>query len=616
MNRIKILYVDSDINYSQNLLSYLLKKNYDVKYIKSLKDALIETSFFKPDILVTDIELEDGSGLNLISKVRKYQSDINAVILSREVSESLLLSIIPIKLDKFILKKQSFDFVENEISKIEIKEKDNLLDEEFDLGEDYTYKNECLYSPNEKVLKLTTQENYLLKVLVHAKGEYVSYEILQHTLSKTNYTSLETIRTVIRKIRKKTFSNIIKNHSGIGYKINHYQTNNNANDPSLTSEKLDIKVLVLKGDTKNNSLLCYELKKYGIDCDSTFTISQAKELLDLKKYDYIISDLNLPDGEMVDFIRDFEELKSTKMIVLSSNKDIHYKDYLYFKGILDYIIDINDIILLSSHIYKTILKVQKNIVYNNILVIEQSKKISEQIKDLLIPRNYNVDILSHLGQAYELIKKKKYGVVILDINFEECFNFINMIKKEINDSLPFILLSDVSGSHEIVRASYNNGAAECLRKPIYAEEFILRVEQHSNTSKLIYELLEQKEIMKNYKIIVDQSSIISKTNINGIITYVNKNFCDVSGYNENELIGNSHNVIRHPDEEDELYKELWNTIKNKKKIWSGVLKNKAKDGKDYYVQSSIMPILDENRAIVEFIALRTNITTLYNQNNL
>lgn len=616
MNRIKILYVDSDINYSQNLLSYLLKKNYDVKYIKSLKDALIETSFFKPDILVTDIELEDGSGLNLISKVRKYQSDINAVILSREVSESLLLSIIPIKLDKFILKKQSFDFVENEISKIEIKEKDNLLDEEFDLGEDYTYKNECLYSPNEKVLKLTTQENYLLKVLVHAKGEYVSYEILQHTLSKTNYTSLETIRTVIRKIRKKTFSNIIKNHSGIGYKINHYQTNNNANDPSLTSEKLDIKVLVLKGDTKNNSLLCYELKKYGIDCDSTFTISQAKELLDLKKYDYIISDLNLPDGEMVDFIRDFEELKSTKMIVLSSNKDIHYKDYLYFKGILDYIIDINDIILLSSHIYKTILKVQKNVVYNNILVIEQSKKISEQIKDLLIPRNYNVDILSHLGQAYELIKKKKYGVVILDINFEECFNFINMIKKEINDSLPFILLSDVSGSHEIVRASYNNGAAECLRKPIYAEEFILRVEQHSNTSKLIYELLEQKEIMKNYKIIVDQSSIISKTNINGIITYVNKNFCDVSGYNENELIGNSHNVIRHPDEEDELYKELWNTIKNKKKIWSGVLKNKAKDGKDYYVQSSIMPILDENRAIIEFIALRTNITTLYNQNNL
>ena len=103
-------------------------------------------------------------------------------------------------------------------------------------------------------------------------------------------------------------------------------------------------------------------------------------MLDLKKYDYIISDLNLPDGEMVDFIRDFEELKSTKMIVLSSNKDIHYKDYLYFKGILDYIIDINDIILLSSHIYKTILKVQKNIVYNNILVIEQSKKISEKVK--------------------------------------------------------------------------------------------------------------------------------------------------------------------------------------------------------------------------------------------
>ncbi len=613
MNRIKILYVDSDRNYSQRLLSYLLEKNYDIKYIKSLKDALIESSFFKPNILITDIQLEDGNGLNLISKIKKYQKDINTVLLASEVNEQLLLSIIPAKLDKFILKKQSFDFIESEINKIELKEEDSLLDEEFDLGEDFIYKNNCLYTPNEKILKLTIQENNLLKILVQAKGEYVSYDILQHSLSKTNYTSLETIRTVIKKIRKKTFTNIIKNHSGLGYKTNYCHINKDIKDLSLNSEKLNIKILVLKGDTKTNSLLCYELKKYGMNCDSAFTIAQAKDLLDLKKYDYIISDLNLPDGEMIDFIREFEELITTKMIILSSNKDIHYKDYLYFKGILDYIIDNNDIVLLSSHIYRTILKVQKNVIYNNILVLEQSKKISEQIKDLLIPRNFNVDILSYLDQAYELLKEKDYSVVILDITFEESFDFIKMVKKEINKSLPFILLSDVSRTYEIVRESYNNGASECLRKPIYAEEFILKVEQHSDTSKLIYELIEQRELMRNYKIIVEQSSIISKTNVKGEITYVNKNFCDISGYNAKELIGNSHNIIRHPDEQGNLFKDLWNTIKNKKQIWTGVLKNRTKEGEDYYVQSSIMPILNKDKEVIEFIALRTDITTIYNR---
>ncbi|MGB5792511.1 response regulator, partial [Poseidonibacter sp.] len=117
MNKIKILYIDSDVNYGQNLLSFLLKKNYDIKYIKSFKEALIEISFFKPDILLTDIDLIDGSGLTLIEKIRKYHKGISTVLLSSELNEKLLLSIISIKLDKFILKKQSFDLIENEINK-------------------------------------------------------------------------------------------------------------------------------------------------------------------------------------------------------------------------------------------------------------------------------------------------------------------------------------------------------------------------------------------------------------------------------------------------------------------------------------------------------------------
>ena len=87
----------------------------------------------------------------------------------------------------------------------------------------------------------------------------------------------------------------------------------------------------------------------------------------------------------------------------------------------------------------------------------------------------------------------------------------------------------------------------------------------------------------------------------------------ISGYSSDELIGRSHNIIRDPSEPKKLFENLWKTIKDEKKIWSGVLKNITKDGKVYYVQSSIMPVLDENKDIIEFIALRTDVTTIYDR---
>ena len=123
------------------------------------------------------------------------------------------------------------------------------------------------------------------------------------------------------------------------------------------------------------------------------------------------------------------------------------------------------------------------------------------------------------------------------------------------------------------------------------------------------ELEESNKILTEYKKAVDASAIVSKTDINGKITYVNKRFVDISGYTKEELIGNSHNIIRHPDMPKELFEDLWQTILSKK-IWSGTIKNRKKDGGYYVVDATIAPILDKNNEIVEFIAMRTDITEL------
>lgn len=188
------------------------------------------------------------------------------------------------------------------------------------------------------------------------------------------------------------------------------------------------------------------------------------------------------------------------------------------------------------------------------------------------------------------------------------------VKSNLDKNMPFIILTDTNRTYDLVREAYINGAKECLRKPLFAEEFILKIDQILDHEKLIYEMNKQKELLMSYQKIVDKTTIVSKTNTAGIITYANNMFCEISGYTREELIGRSHNIVRHKDSPKIIFEELWNVIKNEKKIWSGIIKNKRKDGTTYIVQTYIMPIMDSNNEIIEYIALRNDISNIF-QNN-
>ncbi len=120
---------------------------------------------------------------------------------------------------------------------------------------------------------------------------------------------------------------------------------------------------------------------------------------------------------------------------------------------------------------------------------------------------------------------------------------------------------------------------------------------------------ENSNLLAEYKKAVDLSNIVSKTNPKGVITYVNDKFCEISGYTRDELIGKPHNIIRHPDMPREAFKGLWDTIKAKKS-WNGIVTNMKKDGSQYIVDTTIIPILDVDGDVVEYIAIRHDITEL------
>ncbi len=117
-------------------------------------------------------------------------------------------------------------------------------------------------------------------------------------------------------------------------------------------------------------------------------------------------------------------------------------------------------------------------------------------------------------------------------------------------------------------------------------------------------------LLRQYEDVTNHSSIVSKTNSKGQIIFVNDEFCRISGYSRDELLGHSHNIIRHPDNPTYIYKFMWNTLKDKKQIWQGVIRNISKDGSSYYVKTTIKPIVDSSGEIIEYIALRDDVTDI------
>ena len=96
--------------------------------------------------------------------------------------------------------------------------------------------------------------------------------------------------------------------------------------------------------------------------------------------------------------------------------------------------------------------------------------------------------------------------------------------------------------------------------------------------------------------------IVSRTDLNGKITYANDTFLEISGFTKDELIGQNHNVVRHPDMPSIIFKDLWKTIKEKKQ-WKGKVKNLRKDKGFYWVNATISGVYKDD-VLVEYKSIR------------
>ncbi len=115
------------------------------------------------------------------------------------------------------------------------------------------------------------------------------------------------------------------------------------------------------------------------------------------------------------------------------------------------------------------------------------------------------------------------------------------------------------------------------------------------------------DLIRQYVQKIEQNNIVSKTDIDGVITFVSDAFCKISGYSREELIGNTHNLVRHPDVPVETFEKMWKTIL-KKQTYKSTVKNLSKSGETFYLNTTIFSLLDKDENIVEFAAIRYDVT--------
>ncbi len=257
-------------------------------------------------------------------------------------------------------------------------------------------------------------------------------------------------------------------------------------------------ILIIEDSKTINNILHKELKALGFTSMQAFTLKEAKEQLVKHKFDLIILDLHLPDGEGSELIANIQSLTRTKVVVLTSLQDADLREELFQYGILDYIVKDTNFLYSITEIVKIINTLTKK-QQDKILLIDDSRFICKQIKTILEPRNYIVKTALNAKTAIEKLQQDEFNLIILDMELPDMhgLELLEFIRRDIRFvSIPVIVLSGTS-TPEIVRDVLKNGANDFLKKPYVFEEFILKVDLWIDYFKKTKEL-EEKTLKLQY----------------------------------------------------------------------------------------------------------------------
>ncbi len=336
------------------------------------------------------------------------------------------------------------------------------------------------------------------------------------------------------------------------------------------------------------------------------------------KVDLIITDICMPNMKALEIIKKIKEINTyIPIIVLSSHIETSYLLESISLGVDEYLvkpINADDFKEALDRVIKKFQLINKNKLLNDYKNILNKSSILSKI-DTNGNFTFVNDKFSYLtGYSKEKLLKSDFNLIHKIKNLNKLLKKLKptthtihgKIKNRRIDNSYFYTKTTVSAIFD----ENNNIVEYLLIHNDITEEEVTKKSIKKDLKDAKQNLKDAMKLSMQYEMAINESNILSKTNIKGTITFVNDKFCDISGYSKEELIGNNHNLIRHSDMDESVFIELWKTI-SMGNSWSGIIKNRKKDNSAYWVSTTIIPIKNKHNKIKEYIAIRHDLTKVF-----
>lgn len=250
-----------------------------------------------------------------------------------------------------------------------------------------------------------------------------------------------------------------------------------------------------------------------------------------------------------------------------------------------------------------------------VLVVDDDETLLKYYETVLRDAGMQVKGISNPLEGVNVLLEFKPDIVVLDVYMPECSGpeLAQVIRQDDAYALMPIMFLSTESDLNVQLAAMNLGGDDFLVKPVEAGHLVSAIEARAKrarwSNRLNNDLKTALRESKYQLATMDQHDVVSTTDTDGKIINVNSLFCEISGYSREELLGQSHSVLKSGFHSDHFYNDLWSTISSGN-VWRGKICNLKKTGEEYWVETTIVPFLNDKGQPYKYVSACTDITEL------